>query len=37
LQRAVPSYGHCNFSTPLVVSSFQTLANWVTTGVKPAS
>src|SRR6266550_5459192 len=25
LQRAVTNYGHCNFSTPLVVSSFQTL------------
>jgi len=37
LQRGVPNYGHCNFPTPLVMSSFQTLANWVTTGVKPAS
>jgi hypothetical protein len=37
LQRGVPNYGHCNFPTPLVVSSFQTLVNWVTTGVKPAS
>ncbi|HJP87352.1 MAG TPA: hypothetical protein VJ852_15270 [Gemmatimonadaceae bacterium] len=37
LQRAVPNYGHCNFSTPLVVSSFQTLVDWVRTGVKPAS
>jgi pimeloyl-ACP methyl ester carboxylesterase len=37
LQRGVPNYGHCNFSTPLVVSSFQTLANWVTMGTKPAS
>ncbi|HJQ11877.1 MAG TPA: alpha/beta hydrolase-fold protein [Gemmatimonadaceae bacterium] len=37
LQRAVPNYGHCNFPTPLVVSSFQTLADWVRTGVKPAS
>jgi len=37
LQRGVPNYGHCNFSTPLVVSSFQTLTNWVTTGVKPAA
>ena len=37
LQRGVPSYGHCNFSTQLVVDSFQTLASWVTTGVKPAS
>ena len=37
LRRTVQNYGHCNFPTPLVVSSFQTLANWVTTGVKPAS
>jgi pimeloyl-ACP methyl ester carboxylesterase len=37
LQRGVPNYGHCNFSTALVVDSFQTLASWVTTGVKPAS
>jgi hypothetical protein len=37
LQRAVPNYGHCNFPTGLVVGSFQTLAAWVTTGVKPAS
>lgn len=37
LQRAVPNYGHCNFPTPLVVSSFQSLASWVTTGIKPAS
>ncbi|HEX9128696.1 MAG TPA: hypothetical protein VF850_05985 [Gemmatimonadaceae bacterium] len=37
LQRGVPNYGHCNFPTPLVVSSFQTLATWVTTGVKPVS
>ena len=37
LQRAVPNYGHCNFPTPLVVSSFQTLTGWVSTGIKPAS
>jgi hypothetical protein len=37
LQRGVANYGHCNFTTSLVVSSFQTLASWVTTGVKPAS
>jgi pimeloyl-ACP methyl ester carboxylesterase len=37
LPRAIPNYGHCNFSTPLVVSSFQSLVSWVTTGVKPAS
>jgi hypothetical protein len=33
----VLNYGHCNFETSLVVGSFQTLVNWVTTGVKPAS
>lgn len=38
LQRAVPNYGHCDqFPTSFVMSSFQTLVNWVTTGVKPAS
>ncbi|MBC7791899.1 MAG: hypothetical protein H7Z74_18285 [Anaerolineae bacterium] len=37
LQRGIPNYGHCNFSTPLVVSSFQTLTGWVRTGIKPAS
>ncbi len=37
LQRGIPNYGHCNFSTALVVSSFQTLTGWVRTGVKPAS
>ncbi len=37
LQRTVYNYGHCQFDTPLVVSSFQTLVDWVTTGIKPAS
>ena len=37
LQRAVPNYGHCNFPTPLVVSSFQTLTNWVSTGTRPTA
>ena len=37
LQRTVQNYGHCNFTTPQVVSSFQTLVTWVTTGTKPAS
>lgn len=37
LQRTVTAYGHCSFTTSVVVSSFQTLADWVTTGVKPAS
>ncbi len=37
LQRAVPNYGHCNFQTSTVVSSFETLADWVKTGVKPVS
>jgi pimeloyl-ACP methyl ester carboxylesterase len=35
-QRGVPNYGHCNFSTPLVVSSFQTLVSWVKSGIKPS-
>jgi pimeloyl-ACP methyl ester carboxylesterase len=37
LQRTVQNYGHCNFETPVVVGSFQTLANWVSSGRKPAS
>lgn len=37
LQRSRASYGHCNFPTAVVVESFQTLATWVTTGVKPGS
>jgi hypothetical protein len=37
LQRAVPNYGHCNFPTSVVVGSFQTLSNWVSTGIKPAA
>ena len=36
-QRGLPSYGHCTFSTPTVLGSFQTLVDWVTTGVKPVS
>jgi hypothetical protein len=37
LQRAVPNYGHCNFPTPLVLSSFQALVSWATSGVRPAN
>jgi pimeloyl-ACP methyl ester carboxylesterase len=37
LQRGIFNYGHCNFPTSVVVGSFQTLTNWVTTGVKPVS
>jgi hypothetical protein len=37
LQRAIPNYGHCNFTTSTVVSSFQTLVDWVASGIKPAS
>jgi hypothetical protein len=37
LQRGVQAYGHCNFPPEYVVTSFQTLATWVKTGVKPAS
>lgn len=28
-QQAIPNYGHCNFSTPLVLSSFQSLVTRV--------
>lgn len=37
LSQAPPvlNYGHCNFPTPLVVQSFQSLVDWVTTGNKP--
>src|SRR3954471_6794683 len=37
LQRAIPNWGHCNFSTPLVVSSLTSLAEWVRSGTKPTS
>ena len=37
LQRSVANYGHCNFTTDRVVSSFQSLVDWVATGVKPTS
>jgi pimeloyl-ACP methyl ester carboxylesterase len=37
VQRTVPAYGHCTFSTSLVVGSFQDLVGWVTTGIKPVS
>jgi hypothetical protein len=34
-QLPVFNFGHCNFDTPLIVSSFQGLVNWTKTGVKP--
>jgi pimeloyl-ACP methyl ester carboxylesterase len=37
LQRSIPNYSHCDFPTPLVVGSFQTMVDWVNTGVKPAN
>ena len=36
LQRYVPSYGHCSFSTTQVLQSFAALRGWVESGVKPA-
>ena len=36
LQRAIPFYGHCQFETSVVLGSFQSLVDWVNTGVKPA-
>ena len=35
-QQGVPNYGHCSFSKPLVVDSFNKLVAWVTDGVKPS-
>ena len=37
LQRADPEFTHCDFQSALVISSFQTLVDWVTTGNKPAN
>jgi len=37
LQRLDTSYGHCALPANLVVSNFDDLVNWVTTGIKPAS
>lgn len=43
LQRTVWNYGHCGFGpnnavdVPLILNSFQSLVDWVTTGVKPTS
>jgi pimeloyl-ACP methyl ester carboxylesterase len=33
----VDTYGHCNFSTPFVVSSFEALVDWVKNGNKPVT
>ena len=37
LQRTVDGFGHCTFSTQQMVDGLQTLAGWVTSGVKPAN
>lgn len=37
VQRGVPTYTHCDLQASLVISSFQDLVNWVTTGTKPAN
>jgi pimeloyl-ACP methyl ester carboxylesterase len=43
LQRTVWNYGHCGFGpnnavdVPLIINSFQSLVDWVKTGVKPAN
>ena len=37
LQRSVPAFGHCAFTTDQMVDAFESLAGWVATGVKPAS
>ena len=37
LQRSVPAFGHCNFTTTQMTDAFDALAGWVSTGIKPAS
>lgn len=37
LQRTVPAFGHCAFTTQQMTDAFQALAGWVETGVKPVS
>ncbi|HEX8726434.1 MAG TPA: hypothetical protein VF737_13685 [Gemmatimonadaceae bacterium] len=37
VQRGVPVFTHCDLDASLVMSSFQDLVNWVTTGNKPAN
>ena len=36
LQRRVNSFGHCNIAPETAMQSFNDLANWVSSGVKPA-
>ena len=35
VQRSVPSYGHCNISSALVLQGFADLTAWTTSGMKP--
>lgn len=37
LQRSVPAFGHCAFTTTQMTDAFDALAGWVNTGIKPAS
>ena len=37
LQRSQDSFGHCDLGVPEIVSNFQDLVSWVTTGVKPST
>ncbi|HET7187510.1 MAG TPA: hypothetical protein VFI52_05120 [Gemmatimonadaceae bacterium] len=37
LQKTVAGFGHCTFSTSQMMDGFDALAQWVTTGIKPAS
>lgn len=36
-QRTVSAFGHCTFTTAQMMDGFDALAQWVTTGAKPAS
>lgn len=35
-QRTVTAFGHCTFTTSQMMDGFDALAQWVTTGIKPA-
>ena len=37
LQRSQDSFGHCDLGVPEILSNFQDLVSWVTTGVKPSA
>jgi hypothetical protein len=37
LQRSQSAFGHCDLGVSAIMTNFQDLVGWVTTGVKPAA